>query len=90
MADVKLNLIDHSNDQNNSEIVIFSKNVATNFEETAVAWVVVKNLGQGSHHPFVYPEQTDVAVSDSWGQLLTAICSRSRRCFSNDHDGFGQ
>jgi hypothetical protein len=67
MADVKLNLIDHSNDQNNSEIVIFSKNVATSFEETAVAWIVVKNLGQGSHHPFVYPEQTDVAASDSWG-----------------------
>ena len=36
--DIQLNFINNSNDVNNSEIVIFQKNVATDFDELAVAW----------------------------------------------------
>ena len=67
MADIKLNLINHSNDKNNSEIVIFQKNEATSNEEIAVAWKVIKYLAQGWNHPFTYPITMFVGASDSWG-----------------------
>jgi hypothetical protein len=67
MSDIQLNFINESNDRNNSNVVIFQKNVATTFEEVAVAWKVIQNCGQGFHHPFSYPMTMDVAVSDSMG-----------------------
>jgi|GEM_PF-5257396 len=38
MNSIKLNFINHSNDTNNSSVVIFQKNEATSFEELAVAF----------------------------------------------------
>jgi len=64
---VKLNFINHSNDVNNSEIVIFAKNVATSFDELAVAWTVIRYCGQGDNHPFTYPMTQTISASDSWG-----------------------
>jgi hypothetical protein len=69
--DIKLNFINDSNDVNNSEIVIFAKNEATDVQETAVAWQVIRNCGRGDNHPFVYPMMTQVGASDSWGNLKT-------------------
>ena len=65
--DIQLNFINNSNDANNSEIVIFQKNVATNFDELAVAWQVIKYCGQGDNHPFVFPMTMQVGASDSYG-----------------------
>lgn len=76
MADIKLNLINRSNDRNNSRIVIFQRNEATSFNELAVAWQVITNLGQGWNHPFSYPMEMAVSGSDSWGNyspLKTAV-----------------
>lgn len=64
---IKLRLINQSNDANNSSYVIFQKNVATSFEELAIAWKVVENLGVGDYHPFTYSFDLEVAASDSWG-----------------------
>ncbi len=64
---VQLKLWNLSNDQNNSQIVIFQKNVATNFDEIAVAWRVINNLGRGNYHPFTYSLEMQVSASDSWG-----------------------
>ncbi len=64
---IKLNFINHSNDHNNSSVVIFQKNVSTNFDEIAVAWKVIENCGQGWHHPFVFPMEFQAGASDSWG-----------------------
>src|SRR2546429_5481525 len=47
---VQLNFVNQSNDANNSQIVIFQKNVASDFEELAVAWRVIKYCGQGDNH----------------------------------------
>ncbi len=69
MADIKLNLINHSNDHNNSSVVILQKNQATSFDELAIAWQVIANLGQGWNHPFVYPMGMTLATSDSWGNF---------------------
>ncbi|MDR3506297.1 MAG: hypothetical protein P4L64_00195 [Caulobacteraceae bacterium] len=65
--DIRLNFINESNDTNNSSVVIFQKNVATDFEETALAWEVIQNCGQGCNHPFVYPMAMSVGIGDSWG-----------------------
>ncbi|NYT41586.1 hypothetical protein HZY97_12510 [Sphingomonas sp. R-74633] len=71
--DIKLNLINRSNDHNNSDIVIFSKNVATEYEEPSIAWTVIQNCGLGSHHPFSYPMASEVAYADSWGNYTAPI-----------------
>ena len=57
MNTIKLNFINRSNDQNNSQVVIFQKNVAADLDELAVAWKVIDNCGQGDNHPFNYPMQ---------------------------------
>jgi hypothetical protein len=67
MPDIKLNLINRSNDRINSRVVIFQKNEATNYEELAIAWLVVDNCGQNWNHPFTYPMQMFVSATDSWG-----------------------
>jgi len=52
---ITLNLINNSNDQNNTRYVIFQKNVATSYQETTtMAWRVIKNLGMGDNHPFTF------------------------------------
>ncbi len=68
-SDIKLNFINQSNDQNNSEIVIFQQNVATDFDEIAIAWQVIKNCGHGDNHPFKYPMNFSVSAGDSWGNF---------------------
>lgn len=65
--DIELTFINNSNDMNNSEIVIFQKNVATNFDETAVAWKVIKNCGRNWSHKFIYPMTNQIALADSYG-----------------------
>lgn len=65
--DIKLNFINQSNDQNNSEVVIFARNAAIDLDELAVAWTVIRNCGRGSHHPFTYPMENQIGCSDSWG-----------------------
>ncbi len=67
---IHLNLINESNDQNNSEIVIFSKNESEAFNEVAVAWKVIQNLGTGWQHPFSFPLSFQVGASDSWGNEM--------------------
>jgi hypothetical protein len=69
MDKIKLNLINKSADTNNSSIVIFEKNVAEDFEEIAVAWQVIKNLGRLGNHPFVYPLSFQVGAEDSYGNF---------------------
>ncbi len=64
--DIQLNFVNESNDANNSSIVIFQKNVATDFDELAIAWQVIKNCGQGDNHPFAFPMTMEVGASDSW------------------------
>ncbi len=80
--DIQLNLINRSNDTNNSQIVIFQKNVSTNFEEMAVAWRVVKNLGQGWNHPFTYPFSMAVGASDSFGNHSPQILAEYGQAYT--------
>ncbi len=67
--DIEITFINNSNDMNNSEIVIFQKNAATNFDEIAIAWTVIKNCGRNWSHKFTYPMSFDVAAADSYGNV---------------------
>jgi hypothetical protein len=67
--DIEITFINHSNDTNNSQIVIFQKNVATNFDEIAVAWLVLQNVGHNWSHKFIVPPQLYVGAQDSWGNV---------------------
>jgi hypothetical protein len=79
--DVKLNLINNSNDANNSQVVICQKNVATNFDELAVAWTVIQNCGRGDNHPFNYPMTMTVGASDSWGNYMPQLDAENGQLF---------
>jgi hypothetical protein len=80
-VDIKLNFINNSNDANNSQIVIFQKNVATTSEE-AVAWRVIQNCGPGERHPFVYPMKAAVSASDSYGNYSPLLDAQPGQAFA--------
>lgn len=89
-VDIQLNFINESNDQNNSEIVIFQKNVATSFDEIAVAWKVIKNCGTGWHHPFTFPMEMQLSASDAWGnELVTPMTAYNGQLFDVHTSGSG-
>lgn len=67
--DIEITFINQSNDENNSDVVIFAKNAATNFEEVAVAWTVIQNCGRNWSHKFKYPMDFYVGAQDSWGNV---------------------
>lgn len=71
MSAIKLNFINRSNDTNNSSVVIFEKNVATGFDELAIAWTVIQNCAVGDNHPFTYPMGITVEASDAWGNFTS-------------------
>jgi hypothetical protein len=87
--DIKLNFVNDSNDVNNSEIVIFAKNEAADFQETAVAWQVIRNCGRGDNHPFVYPMETQVGASDSWGNYTPLLSATNGQQFEMVRDTSG-
>lgn len=80
--DIQLNFINNSNDANNSEVVIFQKNVATDFDELAVAWQVIRYCGQGDNHPFVFPLDMNVSASDSYGNYTPQLPAQHGQKFT--------
>ena len=78
---IKLNFIDRSNDPNNSDIVFYQKNVATDFDSLSVAWKVIKNCGQGCNHPFTYPMEMEVSAHDSWGNFTPRVPAYNGQLF---------
>lgn len=87
--DIQLNFINQSNDANNSQIVIFQKNVASDVEADAVAWTVIQNCGVGDNHPFVWPNQMTVSSSDEWGNYHPALDARPGQGYSVHQTGSG-
>ena len=71
--DIKLNFINESNDTNDSQIVIFQKNVAAASEAQTIAWLVIQHCGVGDNHPFTFPMTMQVAGGDSWGNFTPRL-----------------
>ena len=86
---IKLNFINRSNDINNSEVVIFQKNVAETFDELAVAWRVIQNCGRNDNHPFNYPLQFQVCASDSYGNYSPELTAYEGQSFEMVKDTSG-
>lgn len=80
--DVQLNFINNSNDVNNSDAVIFQKNVATDFDELPVAWMVIKYCGVGDNHPFTFPMSMTVGASDSYGNHTPQLAAEYGKRYS--------
>lgn len=87
--DIELNFINQSNDANNSEVVIFQKNVATSYDELAIAWQVIQNCGQGDNHPFVYPMTMQVSASDSYGNYTPKLKANNGQQFAVNQTSSG-
>lgn len=81
-SDIKLNFINESNDQNNSEVVFFQKNIGTDFDELAVAWKVIENCATGWHHTFTYPMEMRISAADSWGnEIIDPVVATNGQLF---------
>ena len=87
---IKLSFINDSNDQNNSDVVIFQKNAMTDFSQTAIAWRVIENLGQGDQHPFSLPLNFSVSIMDTYGNYTPQINARNGQLFHMGHDELGE
>ncbi len=70
---VKLNFVNRSNDQNNTEIVIFQKNNAEGFNVSAVAWKVIKGCEPGSNLLFDFPLDSTLQAKRENGSLTPVI-----------------
>jgi hypothetical protein len=55
MTDINIRFVNQSTDANNSQVVIFQQNVATNYGEAAVAWRVIHDVQQGYTETFPFP-----------------------------------
>lgn len=64
--DIKLNLINKSNEANNQKIVIFQKNTALKPNE-AIAWKVINAGGKDTRHSFDFPLGVTISTSDNRG-----------------------
>ena len=89
MQDIKLNFINRSNDINKSKIVIFQKNVATDFEELTIAWKVIENCGRLGNHPFTYPMEFKVCSSDAYGNHTAKQSAFEGRAYAAIQDSSG-
>lgn len=81
MEKIKLNFINRSNDTNNSSVVVFQKNAATDFDELAIAWTVIQNCGRLDNHPFTYPLNFQVAAGDSYGNYTPQLTAYDGQAF---------
>lgn len=74
---------------NNSSIVIFQKNVAEDFNKSAVAWKVINNCGTDDNHQFDYPMNFEVSVSDSYNNFTPKIAAVNGQVFNVNNNKAG-
>lgn len=71
--DIKLRFVNKSNDSNQSEVVIYQKNVLTTMASLTVAWKVIRYCGRDCYHPLVYPMDYEVSVTDEYGNFSPRV-----------------
>lgn len=67
---IRLNFINRSDDANNSNIVIFSKNEG---KDPSTAWLVFNNPAIGESNPFTYFTDVQISASDGNGNFLPML-----------------
>jgi len=89
VTDIQLTFINQSTDANNNDIVIFQKNVATSFNQLAVAWKVVSASSVGGN-PVTFPMTTLAAgASDSFGNYSLMKPAQHGQMFAAVHTPTG-
>ena len=86
---IKLTFRNESNDTNNSNVVIFQKNVATDSKELTLAWKVIKDCGKDFHHPFDYPMGLSISAADSEGNYSNHIDADDGSAYAMTLDSSG-
>ncbi|MDP3654768.1 MAG: hypothetical protein Q8R67_24175 [Rhodoferax sp.] len=71
--DIKLRFVNRSNDGNQSEVVIYQKNVLTTMASLTVAWKVIRYCGRDCYHPFVYPMDYEVSITGEHGNFTPRL-----------------
>ena len=87
--DIQLNFINRSNDANDTQVVIFQRNVASNFDEAVVAWRVIQHCGVGDNHPFVFAMEFQISCEDAWGNYTPKLDARNGQLFAVALTGSG-
>lgn len=87
--DIEIKFINKSNDMNNSHVVIFQKNVATDFNSAVIAWKVIKNCGRDWTHKFTYPMTFEVAAADSYGNVSNLKSAENGQKWAVVHSNAG-
>jgi len=64
--DIEITFINNSLDNNNNNVLIFQKNVAESFEETTIAWRVIKNCGREWNNVINYPMEFELQARDKY------------------------
>jgi hypothetical protein len=72
-TDIELSLVNKSQDANNSSVIIFQKNNIPEFDDTGVAWRVIRNLGRDTRYPFIFPMQLSISAVDSYGNYTSHV-----------------
>ena len=70
---ISLNIINRSNDLNAINVVIFQKNIATSFSDTAVAWQLFNFTSSNQIEPLVYEYDLDISCQDSFSNFTPKL-----------------
>lgn len=83
MSVIKLNLINKSANTQNNNFIVFQKNASDTFffNESVVAWQVIKSLSKGEHYEFLYSEDFSVGAKLSNGNIMPAIPAYYRNTY---------
>jgi hypothetical protein len=66
-SDIQLQLVNQSNDVNNSQIIIFQKDITLGRGSPPVAWKVLPMPSPGGSQPFTYPIDLQLSADDGQG-----------------------
>ena len=79
--DIEITFKNQSSDVNNSQVVIFQKNVAIP-DADPVAWHVIQHCDPGESHSLTVPADLTVRASDGYGNLSTPLAARPGHAFA--------
>lgn len=73
---INLRVINQSNSVNPLDILIFQKNSAGVFDETAIAWKVIQNLSQNDSDDVLYAYNLTLSAQDTYGNFSPSFVAQ--------------
>lgn len=75
--DIQLRFVNKSLDGHQSEVLIFQKNLFPEMATLAMAWKVIRFCGYECYHPFSYPMDLEISVTDEHGNFTPRMAAKS-------------